>query len=141
MTGGIASKPLRNTVLKEKKLAKIFKKIYISMGKERMNNYKFSTANALRKGNSRIQGQEEDCLQFNESEEKVKPSLVGSGGGGLLYFLLSILKAVSKFLSTDFFWNIRLICEMLLQGENNLKAYKELYFQGETGEKGAGHKL
>ena len=47
-----------------------------------MNNYKFSTANALRKGNSRIQGQEEDCLQFNESEEKVKPSLVGSGGGG-----------------------------------------------------------
>ena len=52
------------------------------MGKERMNNYKFSTANALRKGNSRIQGQEEDCLQFNESEEKVKPSLVGSGGGG-----------------------------------------------------------
>ena len=69
-----------------------------------MNNYKFSTANALRKGNSRIQGQEEDCLQFNESEEKVKPSLEGSGGGGwLLYFLLSILKAVSKFLSTDFF--------------------------------------
>lgn len=111
------------------------------MGKERMNNYKFSTANALRKGNSRIQGQEEDCLQFNESEEKVKPSLVGSGGGGLLYFLLSILKAVSKFLSADFFWNIHLICEMLLQGENNLKAYKELYFQGETGEKGAGHKL
>lgn len=103
MTGGIASKPLRNTVLKEKKMAKIFKKIYISMGKERMNNYKFSTANALRKGNSRIQGQEEDCLQFNESEEKVKPSLVESGGGGLLYFLLSILKAVSKFLSTDFF--------------------------------------
>ena len=27
---------MRNTVLKEKKLAKIFKKIYISMGKERM---------------------------------------------------------------------------------------------------------
>ena len=81
-----------------------------------MNNYKFSTVNTLRKGNSRIQGQEVDCLQLNESEEKVKPSLVGSGGGGLLYFLLSILKAVSKFLSTDFLWNIHLICELLLQG-------------------------
>ena len=81
-----------------------------------MNNYKFSTVNTLRKGNSRIQGQEVDCLQLNESEEKVMPSLVGSGGGGLLYFLLSILKAVSKFLSTDFLWNIHLICELLLQG-------------------------
>lgn len=111
------------------------------MRKERTNNYKFSIVNTLRKGNSRIQGQEEDCLQFKESEEKVKPSLVGSGGGGLLYFLLSILKAVSKFLSTDFFWNIHVTCEMLCQGGNNLKAYKELYLQGETGEKGAGHKL
>lgn len=54
------------------KLARGWKKISISRGKEIIYDCKFSKVNAVRKGQSGAKSQEEICLKFSQAEGNMK---------------------------------------------------------------------